>query len=138
MAAGVSGAAGVGFGVGGVQVREQAARSVQVSRCRGRGGVGRGQAALVGADGQDAFHGAVGRIIDLQRAGAGGLEPVRAIAVDQGEDERLSQRAGQFLGPATEDSTFNIRSMLDEPLSRVGRWNDDLFNRWSDQQRTPW
>ena len=66
--------------VGAVQVR----RSRPRTRC---GGVGRGRRwGLVGADGQDALHRAVGRIAHLQRAAAGGVEAVGSVAFGEAED----------------------------------------------------
>ena len=53
---------------------------------RRRGGTGRfGRCRRFGAGDQDALDGAIGRVADLDRAGAGGLQPLAAVFVAQPE-----------------------------------------------------
>jgi hypothetical protein len=74
-----------------------------------RGTVGAGRGPLVGTDRQDALHRAVGRIPNLQRATARGIEPLGTVPLAQTDDGlRGAQVVQRVIGQQPDDQLGDV------------------------------
>jgi hypothetical protein len=97
------------------------------------GRAGAGAAVAVGAGGQDALDGAVGRVSGGDRLGAGGLEPGRVVPVGQadhalGGAQPVERVAGEQIGDDLLARRADVPGLLAAP-GRSAQVEGDLLRR---------